>query len=96
MTRAENQEVISRLFDRLHREFGRMAPQIIQVIVEIAGGCRLTVPDLQNLYRQERNRRIREEFNGVNLEELGFKYRLHPKHVRRIVQGVKNVIHRLD
>ena len=86
MTRAENLEAVTHLFDRLHREFGRMAPQIIQVMVEVVGGCRLTFPDLQDLYRQERNRRIRAEFNGGNFDELGFKYRLHPKHVRRIVQ----------
>ena len=86
MTRSENQEVVRQLFDRLGREFGQLAPQIIQVMVEVAGGCRFTFPDLQDLYRQERNRRIRAEFTGGNYEELGFKYRLHPKHVRRIVQ----------
>lgn len=85
MTRYENGELIKELFDRLHREFGRLAPQIIQVIVEIAGGVRLTFPDLQDMYREERNRRIHLEFNGVNHEELALKYRLRPKQIRRIL-----------
>jgi Mor family transcriptional regulator len=87
VTRHENGEVIRELFDRLHREFGRMAPQIIQVMVECVGGCRLTFPDLQDLYRQERNRRITNEFNGGNHEELAIKYRLKVRQIRRIVQA---------
>ncbi len=85
MTRHEHQEIIAQLFDRLHREFGRMAPQIIQVMVECVGGCRLTFPDLQDLYRAERNKRICHEFNGGNLEELALKYRLKPRQVRYIL-----------
>ena len=85
MTRSDNSEVVSQLFDRLGREFGRLAPQIIQVMVECVGGCRLTFPDLQDLYRQERNRRIRAEFTGGNLEELSIKYRLKKRQVRNIV-----------
>ncbi len=85
MTRHEHQEIIAQLFDRLHREFGRMAPQIIQVMVECVGGCRLTFPDLQDIWRQERNRRIRLEFNGANVEELAILYRLTPRMVRYIV-----------
>lgn len=85
MTRSDNSEVVSQLFDRLGREFGRLAPQIIQVMVECVGGCRLTFPDLQDLYRQERNRRIRNEFTGGNWEELSIKYRLKIRHVRNIV-----------
>lgn len=86
MARHEQSDIIRELFDRLHCEFGRQAPAIIQIIVEVAGGIRLTIPDLQALYRRERNRRLRNEFTGWNHEELGFKYRLHPKQVRRIVQ----------
>ncbi len=85
MTRSEHHEVIEQLFDRLHGEFGRLAPQIIQVMVECIGGCRLTFPDLQNLYRTERNRRIKNEFRGNNIEELALLYRLKPRQVRNIV-----------
>jgi Mor family transcriptional regulator len=85
VTRSENQEVVSQLFDRLHREFGRMAPQIIQVMVECVGGCRLTFPDLQDLYRQERDRRIHAEFTGNNHEELAIRYRIKIRQVRRVL-----------
>jgi len=85
VTRHENGEVIRDLFDRLHREFGRLAPQIIQVMVESVGGVRLTFPDLQDIYRAERNRRIRAEFTGANHEELAIKYRLKVRRIRRIL-----------
>lgn len=85
MTRSENQEAIDQLFDRLHREFGHMAPHIIRVLAECVGRCRLTFPDLQTLYRQERNQRIRNEFNGRNYEELAILYRLKVRQVRRIL-----------
>jgi Mor family transcriptional regulator len=85
MTRGDHQEAISQLFNRLHREFGNLAPAIIQVMVETVGGCRLTFPDLQDLYRQERNRRIRAEFTGANFEELAFRYRLKKRQIRRVI-----------
>lgn len=85
MTRHENGEVIRDLFDRLHREFGRLAPQIIQVMVESVGGVRLTFPDLQDIYREERDRRIHAEFTGNNHEELAILYRLRIRQIRRIL-----------
>lgn len=85
MTRSDHQEAIAQLFDRLHNEFGRFAPQIIQIMAECVGGCRLTFPDLQDLYRSERNRRIRNEFRGNNIEELSILYRLRPRQIRNIV-----------
>jgi len=87
MTRSENAEVVGQLFDRLHGEFGRLAPQIIQVIAEVAGRTRVTFPGLEDLYRAERNKRIRNEFTGANYEELAIKYRLRVRQVRRIVQN---------
>jgi Mor family transcriptional regulator len=54
-------------------------------MVETVGGLRLTFPDLQDLYRAERNRRIRNEFTGFNYEELAIKYRLKRLQVRRIL-----------
>ena len=96
MTRSGNQEAVEELFGRLQREFGNMAPTIIKVMVETVGGLRLTFPDSQDLYRAERNRRIRNEFTGFNYEELAIKYRLKRLQVRRIIQGVKNGIHRVD
>lgn len=85
MTRSDNQQAVDDLFGRLQREFGNMAPLIIKVMVETVGGIRLTFPDLQDLYRSERNRRLRNEFTGFNYEELAIKYRLKCRQVRRIL-----------
>lgn len=85
-SRTENSEAIDQLFERLHQEFGNLAPMIIQVMVESVGGMRITFPGLRDIYRQARNRQIRSEFTGVNHIELGIKYRLKPRQIRRIVQ----------
>jgi Mor family transcriptional regulator len=91
MTRAGNQDIVAELFGRLQREFGNMAPLIIKVMVETVGGVRMTFPDLQDLYRSERNRRLRNEFTGFNYEELAIKYRLKCRQVRRILTNVSNI-----
>jgi Mor family transcriptional regulator len=90
MTRAGNQDIVAELFGRLQREFGNMAPMIIKVMVETVGGVRMTFPDLQDLYRSERNRRLRSEFTGFNYEELAIKYRLKCRQVRRILTSNRN------
>lgn len=87
MTRSDNSEAIALLFDRFHCEFGGLAPQIIQIMVECIGGCRLTFPDFRDLYRAERNRRIRNEFTGANYQELAILYRLTPRQVRHIINN---------
>lgn len=87
MTRTGNSDVIQEVFIRLNQEFGNLAPQIIRVLVGCMGGVRLTFPDLEDLYRQERNRRIKNEFTGFNYEELAIRYRLKCRQVRRIVQA---------
>ena len=85
MTRSGNHDAVEELFGRLQREFGNMAPLIVTVMAETVGGLRITFPDLQDMYRAERNRRIRNEFTGINYEELSIKYRLKPRQVRRIL-----------
>lgn len=85
-SRSDNTDAIEELFERLQREFGNLAPLIIQVMIQSIGGLRLTFPDLQDLYRRERNRRIMLEFTGFNHEELAIKYRIKARQVRRIVQ----------
>lgn len=49
------------------------------------GGVRMTIPDMEEMIRRERNRNIRAEFNGQNSEELAFKYQLKARQVRNIV-----------
>lgn len=78
-------DVLDSFFERLGREFGPQAQRIVTVMAEELGGCRLTFPDLKDLYRLDRDRRIRREFNGSNLSELAIRYQLHVRHVRKIL-----------
>jgi Mor family transcriptional regulator len=85
----ENPEVWERLFGRLAREFGELAPAIVQVLAAEIGGHRLTFPDLAALFRLERDRRLRQEFRGANLGELAIRYRVSLSQARRIVHRSK-------
>lgn len=89
MSKSGNQEAVEEGFKRLHREFGNLAPMIIKVLVDSFGGLRLTFPDLQDLYRDERNRLIRLEFTGANYEELCIKYRVKIRNIRKILFSQK-------
>ena len=75
-------------FEEIRQELGeKVAHRTLSIIVMTVGGMRLSIPDLQDLWRQERNRRIRNEFTGFNYEELAIKYRLKRQQVRKIIQG---------
>ncbi len=58
-----------------------------------AAGLRVTVPDLHDLFIEERNRRIRAEFTGNNYEELALRFtsrtgtHLSVRQIRYIIDG---------
>ncbi len=83
--RGENQEILEELFNQLHIEFGSLAPRIIYRMVSVLGKTRITFPDLKYLYRQERDRRILQEFNGSNYDELCIKYGIKRRWLREIL-----------
>jgi Mor family transcriptional regulator len=58
----------------------------MQMLFTFLGGLRMTIPDLEELYRRERNRRLRDEFHGANHEELALKYKISTQHVRNILK----------
>jgi len=91
MTRGENREMVDHLFKRLIAEHGeRVGMSIIRTIILEVGGLRLTIPDIKQLEREERDRKIREKFTGFNCKELGYIYGLSAMQVRRIVmKGAK-------
>ncbi|MCP4744728.1 MAG: site-specific integrase [Desulfobacteraceae bacterium] len=43
--------------------------------------------DMRQLFREKRNRRISNEFNGANLSELAQRFGLSQNHVRRIISA---------
>jgi Mor family transcriptional regulator len=59
-------EAVQTLFRRLCSDFGHSSGKaIIRVIVEELGGMRITVPGFKDIYREERNRKIYNLFNGA-------------------------------
>lgn len=86
MSRAENSEAIHGLFKRLCSDFGHSSGEaIIRVIIEEIGGMRVTLPTLKDIYRQERNKKICNLFNGANHQELAIVFNLTVGQIRRIV-----------
>lgn len=86
MTRAENREALKQFIGRIYREFGRGFGQtIILAFFEELGGMRITVPTIKELAQEDRDRRIRLQFNGVNYVELAARWGLSDRQVRRIV-----------
>ncbi len=86
--RSENHDALEGLFDRLRESCGeKPSKEVIKIILEELGGLRISIPTLKELYKKERNKRIREIFNGANHEELAIRFGLSLTHVRWIVQG---------
>lgn len=86
LSRAENSEAIQGLFRRLCSHFGDSSGQaIIRVIIEELGGMRVTIPSHKDIYREERNRKICNLFNGANHKELAIIFDLTVGQIRKIV-----------
>lgn len=54
-------------------------------LIEAFGGEMIYVPKAESVVREGRDRRIYEEFDGVNYRELSKKYNLTTGHVRKII-----------
>ncbi len=86
MVRSEYQEAIEQCVYRLATICGSADPRIIlRILYEELGGMRLNIPTIKDLEIEERDRRIRLAFNGVNYHELAVRWGLSVRHVRRIV-----------
>lgn len=86
MPRAENRELFDQFVSRICSDFGLESGRaIMRVMFEELGGFRITIPTLEDLDREERDRRIRIIFNGINIEELSERFGISKRQVRRIV-----------
>ncbi|GAB4567298.1 MAG: hypothetical protein Tsb0017_27780 [Geothermobacteraceae bacterium] len=86
----EGSESIQRFIHRMVSEFGEpVATSIARALCEEIGGQRISMPSLSTLERLERNRQIRQAFNGRNYRELALQYGLDERQIRRIVCGHK-------
>lgn len=54
-------------------------------LVQFFGGCNLYVPREETISRAIRDKKIRQEFNGVNYDEIADKYCLSARQVRNII-----------
>lgn len=84
---ASNQETIWCLRCRLVREFGEASARVImrKFLFELRG-MRLTFPDLEDLAREERDRKIRAEFKG-DYKETAIRWGMSIPGVKKIVRG---------
>ena len=82
----DNKEVILILYKCFCDRFGKSSGLAImrKFIMELKS-CRISFPDYDDLYREERNRRIRDRFTGCNYKELSIMFGLDLSHVWRIV-----------
>lgn len=83
----DNSSAVDGLFQRLVSDFGESSGQaIIKTIVSEVGGLRVCIPDFNDLYRADRDRKIRDLFNGANHRELAIMFSISESSVRRILK----------
>lgn len=83
-------DALQRWMRRMHQDYGDKSGQaIVKSFLEECGGCRLRVPDLYDLYRLDRDRIIKNKFNGANYEELAINFNLSVWQIRRIIKNGK-------
>lgn len=82
----EGREVVQKFLDRVTEEHGDiLGEKIARALFEETGGQRLRMPTLQTLYKNYRDEKIRNLFNGFNLEELAIRFSLTKRQIRNIV-----------
>lgn len=54
-------------------------------LVEFLGGCTIYIAKADKIESIMRNRKIKDEFNGSNYQELALKYNLSERRVRDII-----------
>lgn len=91
-TKSDNREALNGLYHRLCTDFGESSGlAIIRAITEELGGLRVSVPDLQDLQREERDRKIVALFTGNNYKELAERF-TNSRGERLSVRQVRNII----
>lgn len=93
-TKSETREALQEWFRSLITDFGEASGHaIIKSFISFCGGLRISVPDFEDLWREERDRRIRAAFNGVNYTELAERFTnfkgecLSVRQIRYIIDG---------
>ena len=86
----EAHDPVEELYKRLALELDPGNPitglRAQKIITEELGGLRVTIPSVKELHRRARNKKIREKFDGANIEELALTFNLAPSQIRRILK----------
>lgn len=81
--RNENLKFISCLYCRLNKEFGDASGKaIMQKFIQELKSMRISFPDLQDLAREDRDRRIKEAHGGIT--EIALRFGMSEKQIGRI------------
>ena len=80
-------EALTQFALRIRELFGEDQEIIImRTLFEQMGGLRVTIPTIEVLRVEERDRRIRLRFNGANSMELAEIWGVSAKTIRRIIK----------
>ncbi len=63
-----------------------IATGVMKLIAMRHGGQQMRIPDPKDIYREDRNRQIRDRFTGFNHQELAILFKVSVSQIRRIVQ----------
>lgn len=69
-------------------EFGQASGRAImnKIVVEL-GGRKIRFPDHETFYRSERNKKIRNLYDGANCGELALRFNLCMSQIKNIING---------
>ncbi len=89
----KDDKVVFGLFRRIYKKFGEVSgDEIVRTIVHECGGLRVSIPDHQDLYRIERDRKIRALFNGANHRELSLMFHDPQSGLHLTVRQVRRIL----
>jgi Mor family transcriptional regulator len=90
--KSDNREALNGLYHRLCADFGEASGLIIiRAITEELGGLRVSIPALQDLEREERDRKLVALFTGNNYNELAERF-TSPRGGHLSARQVRNII----
>lgn len=75
-------------FEEIRQAVGDItARRVLEIFSRRHGGQQMTIPDPQDLWREERDRQISNRFTGANHQELAILFGISVTQIRRIVVG---------
>jgi Mor family transcriptional regulator len=88
-------ELLEAFYNHICEDFGESSgTAIINKFITELGGLRISFPTFEELYRQERNEKIRARYNGwpygSNIEVLAEQWGISGECVRKIVREAKD------